>query len=64
MGRLLYFPDKDIDEVLDKIYQQLRTNKIVIRPNRKYDRPSAREDKNSKGIKSANYQKRKKKMVF
>lgn len=61
---LLYFPDKDIDGILDKIYQQLRTNKIAIRPNRKYDRPTARESKNTKGIKSANYQKRKKKMVF
>ncbi len=61
---LLYFPDKDIDEILDKIYQQLKTNKLAIRPDRKYDRPTARESKNSKGIKSANYQKRKKKMVF
>lgn len=61
---LLYFPDKDIDEVLDKIYQQLRTNKIAIRHDRKYDRQTAREGKNTKGIKSANYQKRKKKMVF
>lgn len=61
---LLYFPDKDIDGILDKIYQQLRTNKIAIRPNRKYDRPTTRESKNTKGIKSANYQKRKKKMVF
>lgn len=62
--KLLYFPDKDIDEILDKIYQQLRTNKIAIRPDRKYARPTAREGKNTKGIKSANYQKRKKKMVF
>jgi len=61
---LLYFPDKDIDEILDKIYQQLRTNKLAIRPDRKYARPTARESKNTKGIKSANYQKRKKKMVF
>jgi len=61
---LLYFPDKDIDEILDKIYQQLRTDKIAIRPDRKYDRPTSKDSKNSKGIKSANYQKRKKKMVF
>ena len=61
---LLYFPDKDIDEILDKIYQQLRTNKLAIRPDRQYDRPTARESKNTKGIKSANYQKRHKKMVF
>ena len=61
---LLYFPDKDIDEILDKIYQQLRTNKLAIRPDRKYARPTAREGKNTRGIKSANYQKRKKKMVF
>ena len=61
---LLYFPDKNIDEVLDKIYQQLRTNKIAIRPNRNYDRPTARDGKNTKGIKSSNYQRRKKKMVF
>ena len=61
---LLYFPDKNIDEILDKIYQQLRTNKIAIRPNRKYPRPTAKEGKNTKGIKSANFQKRKKKIVF
>jgi len=61
---LLYFPDKNIDEILDKIYQQLRTNKIAIRPNRKYARPTRTEGKNTKGIKSANYQKRKKKIVF
>jgi len=61
---LLYFPDKDIDEILDKIYQQLRSNKIAIRPNRKYTRPTRKESKNTKGIKSANFQKRKKKMVF
>jgi len=61
---LLYFPDKNIDEILDKIYQQLRTNKIAIRPDRKYARPTQEEGKNTKGIKSANYQKRKKKMVF
>lgn len=61
---LLYFPDKNIDEILDKIYQQLRTNKIAIRPDRKYARPTAKESKNTKGIKSANHQKRKKKMVF
>ena len=61
---LLYFPDKDIDEILDKIYQQLRSNKIAIRPNRKYARPTRKESKNTKGIKSANFQKRKKKMVF
>jgi len=61
---LLYFPDKDIDEILDKIYQQLRTNKIAIRPDRKYARPTSEDGKNTKGIKSANFQKRKKKMVF
>jgi len=61
---LLYFPDKDIDEILDKIYQQLRSNKIAIRPNRKYARPTSKESKNTKGIKSANFQKRKKKIVF
>jgi len=55
---------KNIDEILDKIYQQLRTNKIAIRLNRKYPRPTAKEGKNTKGIKSANFQKRKKKIVF
>jgi hypothetical protein len=49
---------------LDKIYQQLHTNKIAIRPNRTYARPTAKEGKNTKGIKSANFQKRKKKIVF
>ncbi len=61
---LLYLPDKEIDKILNKIYQQLRTNKVAIRPNRHYDRPSEREGKNTRGIKSANFYKRKKKGGF
>jgi hypothetical protein len=40
------------------------TNTVQIRPNRKYKRPSPKEGKNTKGIKSANFSKRKKKSVF
>ena len=61
---LFFFPDKEIAKTLDKIYLQLRTNLIAIRPDRHYDRPSERESKNTKGMKSANYQKRKKKGGF
>ena len=61
---LFFFPDKEIIKTLDKIHQQLRTNLIAIRPDRHYDRPSEREGKNTRGIKSANFQKRKKKGGF
>ena len=40
------------------------TSTVQIRPNRKFKRPSPYEGKNTKGIKSANYQKRSKKIVF
>ena len=39
-------------------------NKIAIRPNRHFHRPTKEESKVSKGIKSAAYQKHRKKMVF
>jgi len=61
---LFFFPDKEIIKTLDKIYLQLRTNLIAIRPDRHYDRPNEREGKNTRGIKSANHQKRKKKGGF
>ena len=61
---LFFFPNKEIAKTLDKIYLQLRTNLIAIRQDRHYDRPSERESKSTKGIKSANYQKRKKKGGF
>lgn len=60
---LLLF-DKDITQTLDKIYQLLKTNKVAVRPDRQYKRPSPNESKNTKGIKSANFQKRCKKIVF
>lgn len=60
---LLYL-DNDIGKTLKNIYQLIETNKLSIRPNRSYKRPSPYEGKNTKGIKSANFQKRKKKSVF
>jgi molybdopterin-binding protein len=61
---LFFFPDKEIIKTLDKIYLQLRTNLIAIRPDRHYDRPNEREGKNTRGIKSAAFLKRKKKGGF
>ena len=60
----LLFLDGDIEKALDKIYQLLKTNKIAIRPNRHFHRPTKEERKVSKGIKSAAYQKHRKKTVF
>ena len=60
----LFFLDGDVNQILEKIYKLLKINKIAIRPNRHFKRPSSTEGKNTKGIKSANYQKRKKKIVF
>lgn len=60
----LFFSDKDIDEILEKIYQLLKTNKVAIRPDRQFKRPDAEEGKITKGIKSANYQRRQKKIVY
>ena len=61
---LFFLPDKDIAKTLDKIHKQLRTNLVAIRPNRHYNRPNNKESKNTKGIKSVNFQKRKKKSGF
>lgn len=60
----LFYFEGDVGEILDKIYKLLKTNTVAIRPNRHYKRPSANEGKITKGIKSANFQKRKKKIVF
>jgi hypothetical protein len=60
----LFFLDGDVNQILEKIYKLLKTNRVAIRPNRHFKRPSPTEGKNTKGIKSANYQKRKKKIVF
>lgn len=60
----LFYSNKDIDIIFDEMSKLFLTNTIQIRPNRKYPRPTAREGKNTKGIKSANFQKRKKKSVF
>jgi hypothetical protein len=61
---LFFLPDKDIAKTLDKIYKQLRTNLIAIRPNRHYSRPDNKESKNTRAIKSATFYKRKKKSRF
>ena len=60
----LFYFDGDVSDILEKIYILLRTNTVAIRPNRHYKRPTALEGKNTKGIKSAAFQKRKKKVVF
>ncbi|MCD4771244.1 IS4 family transposase [archaeon] len=60
----LFYSNKDIEIIFDEMSKLFLTNTIQIRPNRKYPRPTSREGKNTKGIKSANYQKRKKKSVF
>ena len=41
--------------LIEIIYQLLRTNKIAIRPDRRYKRPTPSEGKITKGIKSANF---------
>lgn len=61
---LFFFPDREIIKTLDKIYLQLRTNLIEIRPNRHYNRPNEREGKNTRGIQSAEFLKRRKKSGF
>lgn len=60
----LFYSNKDIEIIFEEMSKLFLTNTIPIRPNRKYERPSAIEGKNTKGIKSANHQKRKKKSVF
>jgi hypothetical protein len=60
VGYLLQFASGS----LDKIYQLLKTNKVAIRPNRHYKRPSPDESTHTKAMKSSNYQKRCKKIVF
>jgi hypothetical protein len=56
--------NKDIEVIFEEIIRLFSTNKVLIKPNRKYKRPSPKEGKNTKGIKSANFSKRKKKSVF
>jgi len=60
----LFYFEGDVGEIIEKIYKLLKTNTVDIRPNRHYKRPSPNEGKITKGIKSANFQKRKKKVVF
>lgn len=60
----LFYSDKDIEVIIEEMSKLFLINKIPIRPNRKFKRPTDKEGKNTKGIKSANYQKRKKKSVF
>jgi hypothetical protein len=60
----LFYFEGDVGEIIEKIYKLLKTNTVAIRPNRHYERPSAQESKHTKNTKSANFQKRKKKVVF
>ncbi len=60
----LFYSNKDIEVIFEEMSKLFLTNTLPIRPNRKFERPSAKEGKNTKGIKSANFQKRNKKSVF
>jgi hypothetical protein len=60
----LFYSNKDIEVIIEEMSKLFLTNKVPIRPNRKFKRPTVRDGKNTKGIKSANYQKRNKKIVF
>lgn len=60
----LFYSNEDTAEILEEIYQLLKTNKLAIRPNRQYKRPTPKESKHTKSMKSAHYQKREKKIVF
>ena len=60
----LFYSNEDIDIIFEKMYKLFQTTKVPIRPNRHYKRPTSRDGKNTKGIKSANFQKRSKKVVF
>lgn len=60
----LFYSNKDIEVIFDEMSKLFLTSSVQIRPNRKFKRPSPLEGKNTKGIKSANFSKRKKKSVF
>ncbi|WP_129102120.1 IS4 family transposase, partial [Arcobacter sp. F2176] len=60
----LFYSNKDIEVIFDEMSKLFLTSTVQIRPNRKFKRPSPLEGKNTKGIKSANFSKRKKKSVF
>ena len=62
--KLFYLKDNnDIDKVLNEIYKLLRMNKVLIRPNRHYYR-DINKNQTKNAIKSSDFQKRKKKIVF
>lgn len=60
----LFYSNKDIEMIFEEMSKLFLTSTVQIRPNRKFKRPSPLEGKNTKGIKSANFSKRKKKSVF
>lgn len=60
----MFYSTTDMEQILDNLYLLLSMDKVPIRPNRQFRRPTRDESKVSKGIKSANFQKRKKKSVF
>jgi len=60
----LFYSNKDIEVIFEEMSKLFLTSTVQIRPNRKYKRPSSLEGKNTKGIKSANFAKRKKKSIF
>jgi len=60
----LFYSDKNIDVIFEEMSKLFLTSTVQIRPNRKFKRPSPYEGKNTKGIKSANFSKRKKKSIF
>jgi hypothetical protein len=60
----LFYSNKDIEIIFEEMSKLFLTKPQQIRPNRKFQRPTKKESNHSKAIKSANYQKRKKKSVF
>ncbi len=60
----LFYSNKDIEVIFDEMIKLFLTNKVLIKPNRSFKRPSSKESKNVKAIRSANHQKRTKKSVF
>ena len=60
----LFYSNKDIEVIFQEMSKLFLSKPEQIRPNRKFKRPTKKDSTHSKAIKSANYQKRKKKSVF
>ena len=60
----LFYSNKDIEVIFEEMKKLFLTNKILIRPNRSYKRPSNEESRHVKAIRSSNHQRRTQKNVF